>query len=208
MSEIGRKRWGEVYKRVLVVKRDGVNLGFDGGLLPVESGDGVESPLLLASNIVGISGTKKLIFGDDTVYIRKLRHNVIEVGVPDRVVVRVLSAALYLSAIQLKGEELFVANIEALTVDCAGRVAAASLAGIHAYASEIRAEYIGADVVSAVAGTFTDVWASQVHVPTIDMKYLEVASLTACNGTFNTRVASPSVSAVSLQGCSNMMAWW
>ncbi len=208
MSEIGSKRWGEVYKRVLVLQRESVNLGLVSDPLPIESGDGVGSPLLMGSNIVGISGNKKFFFGDQTLYLRKLRANVIEVGVPDRVVVRALSAALFLSAIQLKGEELFVANIEASTVDCAGRVAAASLAGIHAYASEIRAEYIGADVVSAVAGTFTDVWASQVHVPTIDMEYLEVASLTACNGTFNTRVASPSVSAVSLQGCSNMMSWW
>lgn len=208
MSEIGSKRWGEVYRRVLVVKRDGVNLGLVSDPLPIESGDGVGSPLLMGSNIVGISGNKKFFFGDQTLYLRKLRANVIEVGVPDRVVVRALSAALFLSAIQLKGEKLFVANIKASTVECAGRVAAASLAGIHAYARKIRAEYIGADVVNAVAGTFTDVWASHVHVPTIDMKYLEVASMTACNGTFETRVASPSVSAVSLQGCSNMMAWW
>lgn len=207
MSEIGSKRWGEVYKRVLVLQRESVNLGLVSDPLPIESGDGVGSPLLMGSNIVGISGNKKFFFGDQNLYLRKLRANVIEVGVPGLVVVRALSA-LFLSAFLLKGEELFVANIEASTVDCAGRVAAASLAGIHAYASEIRAEYIGADVVSAVAGTFTDVWASHVHVPTIDMKYLEVASMTACNGTFETRVVSPSVSAVSLQGCSNMMAWW
>lgn len=208
MSEIGTKPWGDVYKRVLVLQRDSVNLGLVSDPLPIESGDGVGSPLLMGSNIVGISGNKKFFFGDQTLYLRKLRANVIEVGVPGLVVMRALSAALFLSAIQLKGEELFVANIEASTVDCAGRVAAASLRGIHAYAREIRAEYIGADVVSAVAGTFTDVWANQVHVPTIDMEHLEVASLTACNGTFNTRVASPSVSAVSLQGCNNIMAWW
>lgn len=208
MSEIGSKRWGEVYRRVLVLQRESVNLGLVSDPLPIESGDGVGSPLLMGSNIVGISGNKKFFFGDQNLYLRKLRANVIEVGVPDRVVVRALSAALFLSAIQLKGEKLFVANIKASTVECAGRVAAASLAGIHAYARNIRAEYIGADVVNAVAGRFTDVWASHVHVPTIDMEYLEVASMTACNGTFETRVASPSVSAVSLQGCSNMMAWW
>lgn len=209
MSEIGTKPWGDVYKRVLVVKRDGVNLGLVSDPLPIESGDGVESPLLLASNVVGISGTKKLIFGDDTVYIRKLRHNVIEVGVPDRVVVRALSAGLFLSTIQLKAEEVFAGTIEVGEIIAAGIARASEfVASALAVSNAVIDRELIAQTINALAGTITDLWVEQLHTPSVDMEHLEVASLTACVGTFNTRVASPSVSAVSLQGCSNMIAWW
>lgn len=209
MSEIGSKRWGEVYKRVLVLQRESVNLGLVSDPLPIESGDGVGSPLLMGSNIVGISGNKKFFFGDQNLYLRKLRANVIEVGVPDRVVVRALSAALFLSAIQLKTEEVFAGTIDvgeiiATGIARANKFVAPSLAVSNAVIDK----NLIAQTISAIAGTFADLWVEQLHTPSVDMTHLEVGELDACKGTFNTRVASPSVSAVSLQGCSNMMAWW
>lgn len=209
MSEIGTKPWGEVYKRVLVLQRESVNLGLVSDPLPIESGDGVGSPLLMGSNIVGISGNKKFFFGDQNLYLRKLRANVIEVGVPGLVVVRALSAGLFLSTIQLKAEEVFAGTIEVGVILAHGNVQANEFeAPALSVSNAVIDKKLIAQTISALDGTFTDVWASHVHVPTIDMKYLEVASMTACNGTFETRVASPSVSAVSLQGCSNMMSWW
>lgn len=209
MSEIGSKKWGEVYKRVLVVKRDGVNLGLVSDPLPIESGDGVESPLLMGSNIVGVSGNKKFFFGDQTLYLRKLRANVIEVGVPEQVVVRALSAGLFLSTIQLKAEEVFAGTIEVGEIIARGIARANEfVASALAVSNAVIDKKLIAQTISALAGTITDLWVEQLHTPSVDMEYLEVASLTACVGTFNTRVASPSVSAVSLQGCSNMMSWW
>lgn len=209
MSEIGSKRWGEVYKRVLVLQRESVNLGLVSDPLPIESGDGVGSPLLMGSNIVGISGNKKFFFGDQNLYLRKLRANVIEVGVPDRVVVRALSAVLFLSTIQLKAEEVFADAIEAGEIIATGRsLANKFVAPALAVSNAVINKKLVAQTISAIDGSFADLWVDQLHTPSVDMTHLEVGELDACVGTFKTMVDSPSVSAAALQGCSNVMAWW
>lgn len=209
MSEIGSKRWGEVYKRVLVLQRESVNLGLVSDPLPIESGDGVGSPLLMGSNTVGISGNKKFFFGDQNLYLRKLRPNVIEVGVPDRVVVRALSAGLNLYTIQLEADEVFAGTIEVGEIIATGRSLAKKFVGpALAVSNAVIDKKLTAQTVGAITGSFADLWVEQLHTPSVDMTHLEVGELDACVGTFKTMVDSPSVSAAALQGCSNVMAWW
>lgn len=207
MSEIGSKKWGEVYKRVLVLQRDSVNLGLVSDPLPIESGDGVGSPLLMGSNIVGISGNKKFFFGDQTLYLRKLRANVIEVGVPGMMVVRGISALLGVSALILQAEELFAEGIEA------SNILVKNLSFIKMGGTEIEVSSLTSDVadikqVNTDVLSTKEVYASNVNAKSMSFDNIDAGIGEFCEVHANTKVAAPSVSAVSLQGCSNMIAWW
>lgn len=68
---IAQKKWGEVYKRVIVLVK-GSNAGITDEPAVLASGDGVESVLSLSDKVVRIKENSKLEFGSLRQYIKQV----------------------------------------------------------------------------------------------------------------------------------------
>jgi hypothetical protein len=202
MESIGTYKWGEVYKRVLLIDAN-TNIGIEPSAKYVYSGDGAKSPLLLGLSEVGVSGACKLYFGDPMLFIRKKREGALEIQadvglisknvsamnmtardmsasdlIADRVTGRVVAATQKVVALNVSAQ---TANVRGAATF--GSVNASMVNVIHMNAKTIQAEKIGYDNVEAIIGEF-------------------------CTVRANSKVVSPSVSAASLLGCDNVMSWW
>ena len=60
MNEIRNKRWGECYKRVIVIDSDS-NEGVGESAVRISDGAGVQTALMLGENSVGIHGFKAIV---------------------------------------------------------------------------------------------------------------------------------------------------
>lgn len=79
MNEIRNKRWGECYKRVIVIDSDS-NEGVGESAVRISDGAGVQTALMLGENSVGIHGSNPLFFGDESVYIKKSSPGTLKIG--------------------------------------------------------------------------------------------------------------------------------
>lgn len=212
MNALGNKTWGEAYARVLVINAD-ENIGVTGTLQNLCTGDGEVTPLLVASNMFGVSGTQKFFFGASDTYIKKLRTGVIEIGVPLKVVVRNVSLIQALETPKIDVASLFASEFNASTVNARSAV----------FAEGIEAASIDASVISASGATFHSVGASEVNSPVVNASDIrgttvtasevvtdrwEAAAIEACTITANNKVVTNNVSAASLSGCDNIMTWY
>jgi len=80
-NTIGDKKWGEVWKRCVMI--DGAtNVGIGATRQSLADGEGNVVPMLFGLSDVAMDGTAKFIYGDENLYIRKLRTGVLQVGAP------------------------------------------------------------------------------------------------------------------------------
>lgn len=223
-NKIGSKRWGEVYKRAILVNRS-TNTGLSEVPVPLADGEGVESPLLLASGVVGISAGKKLFFGDQTLFLRKAASNVLELGGAARLVVPTVSATIEGLFGNLGAEEAYAsrafieqAHISNLSITGAahaggvstGVLSAGVIAGEQISAVSLGARIIRASSLVAAPVLETDeLRAKVVSAGTIIAASFQQNNVIACNVFANTKVTTPVISAAAVNGAGfeSMMVW-
>lgn len=79
MSQIKTKKWGECYKRIILVDSDD-NVGVGESPSRIVDGDGNQTALMVGTDAVGIYQDKKLIFGYDDVYIKLQSTGTLKIG--------------------------------------------------------------------------------------------------------------------------------
>jgi hypothetical protein len=223
-NKIGNKRWGEVYKRAILVNRS-TNTGLSEVPVPLADGEGVESPLLLASGVVGISAGKKLFFGDQTLFLRKAASNVLELGGAARLVVPTVSATIEGLFGNLGAEEAYAsrafieqAHISNLSITGAahaggvstGVLSAGVIAGEQISAVSLGARIIRASsLVAAPVLETDDLRAKVISAGTIIAASFQQNNVIACNVFANTKLTTPVISAAAVNGAGfeSMMVW-
>lgn len=223
-NKIGNKRWREVYKRAILVNRS-TNTGLSEVPVPLADGEGVESPLLLASGVVGISAGKKLFFGDQTLFLRKAASNVLELGGAARLVVPTVSATIEGLFGNLGAEEAYAsrafieqAHISNLSITGAvhaggistGALSAGVIAGEQISAVSLGARIIRASsLVAAPVLETDDLRAKVISAGTIIAASFQQNNVIACNVFANTKLTTPVISAAAVNGpgFESMMVW-
>jgi hypothetical protein len=223
-NKIGNKRWGEVYKRAILVNRS-TNTGLSEVPVPLADGEGVESPLLLASGVVGISAGKKLFFGDQTLFLRKAASNVLELGGAARLVVPTVSATIeglfgnlgadeaYASRAFI--EQAYISNLSITGAAHAGGISTGVLSAGVVAGEQISAVSLGARIIRAsslVAAPVLetdDLRAKVISAGTIIAASFQQNNVIACNVFANTKVTTPVISAAAVNGpgFESMMVW-
>lgn len=221
-NEIGSKKWGDVYKRVIVVDRS-TNTGINGTPVALCDGMGVPTPLLLANNAVGIAGNNPLYFGDATLFFRKKSAGIIEMGGVGRMILPGLSITNALNVPSIG------ANIISVPTISGGLILGTTISG-----SNIKAESVSAEQVSGKMFSVSTLSAIEVDTPLLKAASAEVGVLqatemrvsvisasnivatsfsqvnvVACNVFANTMVTTPLISAAAISGAGfeSMMVW-
>lgn len=217
MQDMGIKKWGEVYRRVLLVNVT-ANVGVTDIPTRVSSGDGTLAPILISRDGFGMDGTKKLYFGDERHYMRRSREGVVEIRAPERVVINMVSAEGIRSHEIYATDLMYGEELEFKRADFSEKMEARR--GVLTYASaenasikkawikELDAEnFIGKTMkVDAVSAEDLDVGTIRANEAVFDkMDYTEI---TACKLEAHTEVKTPTLNASKLKGCDNVMTWW
>jgi hypothetical protein len=79
VNDIRTKRWGDCYKRVVVLDTD-LNNGVAEAPIRLCTGDGEVSPLMIGTESVGIHGISPLFFGTTDVYMKKSADGTLKIG--------------------------------------------------------------------------------------------------------------------------------
>jgi len=221
-NEIGSKKWGDVYKRVIVVDRS-TNTGINGTPVALCDGMGVPTPLLLANNAVGIAGSNPLYFGDATLFFRKKSAGIIEMGGVGRMILPGLSITNALNVASI------AANIISVPTISGGLILGTTISGSNIKAESVSAEQVSGKMfsvstlsaievdtpllkaASAEVGVLqaTEMRAKVISAGTIIAASLQQNNVIACNVFANTMVTTPLISTAAVNGAGfeSMMVW-